>query len=136
MSGRTGNMCLGRMELIVRRGRDRIRPFEEFMDQSVVLGMEAATDSNRHVLDPEGLCVSVRVEAFLDESKTLELTIGVVGTCDHRTESSSPSLTLRSWSAGGRVMKISDRTNGLNILSLGLGCVTNSSFNLTPSLVL
>ena len=49
------------------------------MDQSVVLGMEAATDSNRHVLDPEGLCVSVRVEAFLDESKTLELTIGVWG---------------------------------------------------------
>ena len=100
------------------------------MDQSVVLGMEAATYSNRHVLDPEGLCVSVRVEAFLDESKTLELTIGVVGTCDHRTESSSPSLTRRSWSAGGQAMKISDRTNGLNILSLGLGCVTVSPFNL------
>ena len=46
--------------------RNRIRPFEEFMDQSVVLGMEAATDSNRHILDPEGLCVS-RAEALLDE---------------------------------------------------------------------
>jgi hypothetical protein len=37
------------------------------MDQSVVLGMEAATDSNRHILDPEGLCVS-RAEVLFDVS--------------------------------------------------------------------
>ena len=37
---------------------DRIRPFDEFLDHSVTLGMEAATDSRRQKLDPEGLCVS------------------------------------------------------------------------------
>jgi hypothetical protein len=38
-----------------------------------------------------------------------------------RTESSLPNRTLRSWNVGGRATKISGRTSGLNIRSLGLG---------------
>ncbi|KAG7528492.1 hypothetical protein FFLO_06115 [Filobasidium floriforme] len=38
-----------------------IRPFDEFLGYPVTLGMEAATDSRRQKLDPEGLCNGIIV---------------------------------------------------------------------------